>query len=107
MESQTWAEPQSETAATRLVWAAGYFPDEDYYLPELRVEKMPKLQRGAQFVTADGVVHGVRLERSVKRAKKERNLELVQESVCGNPRVGRLEDHDGAHQQLGFERDQQ
>ena len=25
-------EPQSETAATRLLWAAGYFVDEDYYL---------------------------------------------------------------------------
>ena len=23
-------EPQSETAATRLLWAAGYFVDEDY-----------------------------------------------------------------------------
>ena len=25
-------EPQAETAATRLVWAAGYFVDEDYFL---------------------------------------------------------------------------
>ena len=33
-------EVKSETAATRLVWAAGYFTDEDYYLPELRVENM-------------------------------------------------------------------
>ena len=39
-------ETKSETAATRLVWAAGYFTDEDYYLPELRVEKMPKLEPG-------------------------------------------------------------
>ena len=38
-------ETKSETAASRLVWAAGYFTDEDYYLPELRVEKMPKLSR--------------------------------------------------------------
>ena len=26
-------ETKSETAATRLVWAAGYFTDEDYYMP--------------------------------------------------------------------------
>src|SRR5258708_550475 len=32
-------ETKSETAASRLLWAAGYFTDEDYYLPELRVEK--------------------------------------------------------------------
>ena len=30
--------PQAETAATRLLWAAGYFVDEDYYLPEVKVE---------------------------------------------------------------------
>src|SRR5690242_6266875 len=35
-------EVKSETAASRLVWAAGYFTDEDYYLPELRVDKMPR-----------------------------------------------------------------
>ena len=59
-------EAKSETAATRLVWAAGYFTDEDYYLPELRVEKMPELGRGREFVSTDGVVRGVRLERHVK-----------------------------------------
>jgi hypothetical protein len=63
-------ETKSETAATRLVWAAGYFTDEDYYLPELRVEKMPKLDRGRQFVSKGGIVHGVRLERKVEGQKK-------------------------------------
>jgi len=63
-------EAQSETVATRLVWAAGYFTDEDYYLPELRVEKMPKLSRGREFISDDGVVRSVRLERSVKGQKK-------------------------------------
>jgi hypothetical protein len=63
-------EAKPETAATRLVWAAGYFTDEDYYLPELRVEKMPTLSRGREFVSADGVVRGVRLERRLKGQKK-------------------------------------
>ena len=66
-------ETKSETAATRLVWAAGYFADEDYYLPELRVHKMPKLRRGSQYVSADGVVRGVRLERKLKGEKKSEN----------------------------------
>jgi hypothetical protein len=62
-------EAKSETAATRLVWAAGYFVDETYYLPQLRVQGMPKLSRGGQFVSKGGVVHDVRLEpvRSEKR----------------------------------------
>src|SRR5579871_6348661 len=46
-------EVKSETAATRLVWAAGYFTDEDYYLPEVHIDNMPKLKRGSQFVTGD------------------------------------------------------
>lgn len=79
-------ETKSETAATRLVWAAGYFTDEDYYLPMLRVEKMPKLDRGRQFVSKGGVVHGVRLERKVKGQKKIDNW-----SWFKNPYVGTKE----------------
>jgi len=56
-------ESRSETAATRLLWAAGYFTDEDYYLHELRIDKMPKLSRGSEFVSGNSVVGGVRLER--------------------------------------------
>ena len=62
-------ETKSETAAARLVWAAGYFTDEDYYLPELQVENMPKLKRGDKFVS-DGVAHGVRMERKIKHQKR-------------------------------------
>jgi hypothetical protein len=79
-------ETKSETAATRLVWAAGYFTDEDYYLPELRVEKLPKLERGRQFVSRGGVVHGVRLERKVEGQKKTGNW-----SWFKNPYVGTKE----------------
>jgi len=66
-------EAQSETAATRLVWAAGYFTDEDYYLPELIVANMPELSRGREFVSAGGVVRSVRLERNIKGQKKSGN----------------------------------
>jgi hypothetical protein len=37
-------EAKSETAATRLLWAAGYFTDEAYYISELRVAQMPNVQ---------------------------------------------------------------
>jgi hypothetical protein len=63
-------EPQSETAATRLLWAAGYFVDEDYYLAEVKVTGLPTLHRGQLFVSADGTVHRVRLKRRSKEIKK-------------------------------------
>jgi len=79
-------ETRSETAATRLVWAAGYFTDEDYYLPELRVAKLPRLNRGREYVSKGGVVHGVRLERKVEGQKKAGNW-----SWFKNPYVGTKE----------------
>jgi len=62
-------EPQAETAATRLLWAAGYFVDEDYFLPEVIVQNLPKLSRGQSFVSDGVVVHGARLERRDKEVK--------------------------------------
>jgi len=79
-------ETKSETAATRLVWAAGYFTDEDYYLPEIRVSKMPRLSRGHKLILAGGVVRGVRLERIAKGQKKKGNW-----SWFKNPFVGTKE----------------
>jgi hypothetical protein len=64
-------ESKAETAASRLLWAAGYFTDEDYYVSALRVEKLPKLHRGGQFVTKDGLIHGVRLERRLEGEKRQ------------------------------------
>jgi hypothetical protein len=56
-------EAQPETAASRFLWAAGYFADEDYYVAELTVTGLPTLRRGQKLVSAGGVVHGARLER--------------------------------------------
>src|SRR5688500_11501974 len=50
-------EAQSETAATRLVWAAGYFADENYFVPEATIRHLPALARGAADLVRDcGVV---------------------------------------------------
>ena len=67
-------EARPETVATRLVWAAGYFADEDYFLPDMRVAEMPRrLQRGQKLVDPDGSVHNVRLKRHVKGEEKVGN----------------------------------
>ena len=55
-------EVKPETAATRLVWAAGYYVDDDYYRPKIQVEGLKHLSRGQEFVSGD-VVTNVRLER--------------------------------------------
>ena len=61
------AEAQSETAASRIVWAVGYFTDEDYYLPSFCVDGVPpKLYRAQKYLSADGCVQGARFERQEK-----------------------------------------
>ena len=65
-------EMKSETAATRLVWAAGYFADEDYYRPEIRVQGMRRLSRGRQYVSDGDLAREVRLERHKNDEKSEK-----------------------------------
>ena len=58
-------EAKPETVASRLVWAAGYFADEEYFLPTLKLNEMPKhLRRGQNLIKADGVLSDVRLKRA-------------------------------------------
>ena len=50
-------EARPEVATTRLVWAAGYFTNEDYFLPRVRVRNMPvRVRRGRKYVEPGGVV---------------------------------------------------
>jgi hypothetical protein len=65
-------EAQSETAASRLVWAAGYNAEESYYLDRARIEGLRKLSRGQQYVNGD-TVRGARFEprrKDVERGKE-------------------------------------
>jgi hypothetical protein len=79
------AEPQAETAATRLLYAAGYFVDEDYYAPEVKVAGLPKLKRGENYVS-DGTIRSVRLEKKIKGQKDIGNWDWFK-----NPFVGTRE----------------
>ncbi|HEY1271173.1 MAG TPA: hypothetical protein VGF08_04285, partial [Terriglobales bacterium] len=65
-------EAKPEIAAAHLLWAMGYFTDEDYFVPTLSVERMPKhLARGQELIDKDGTIRGVRLERRVMGLKKD------------------------------------
>jgi hypothetical protein len=63
-------EAAPETAASRFVWAMGYFTDADYFVQTLRVADMPRLHRGRDLIAPDGTVHGARLKRSSHGDKK-------------------------------------
>ncbi|HSK45773.1 MAG TPA: hypothetical protein VLA83_17985, partial [Candidatus Binatia bacterium] len=58
-------EAKPETAATRLIWAVGYFTNEDYYLPELKVSGNMPLTRGQNLIK-NSKIDGVRLKRHNK-----------------------------------------
>ena len=65
-------EARPETAAARLVWAAGYYTNEDYFLADMQIANMPEhLHRGQKLIGPDGTVHNVRLKRESKDEKKE------------------------------------
>ncbi|HYP28330.1 MAG TPA: hypothetical protein VE262_16565 [Blastocatellia bacterium] len=55
-------EAQTETVATRLLWAVGYFAEESYYFDRVRVQGLPRLSRGMDYVEGPGTVRGVRFE---------------------------------------------
>src|SRR5215472_8657055 len=63
-------EARPETAATRLLWAVGYFANEDYFMPEIHVKNLPRLRRGRQHASPDGAVRNARLKRRLKDEKK-------------------------------------
>ena len=63
-------EARPETAAARIVWAAGYYANEDYFLPSIHVIELSHLKRGQKFVEADGTVRNVRLKRYLKGEEK-------------------------------------
>jgi hypothetical protein len=65
-------EARPETVCTRLVWAVGYYANEDYFVRDLKVAGMPpRLHRGQEFVDTDGSIHNVRLKRENKREERK------------------------------------
>jgi hypothetical protein len=64
-------EPRPETAASRLLWAAGYFTTDDYLVKDARIEELPvHLHRGRNLIGPGGEVHDIRLKRNPKGYEK-------------------------------------
>ena len=65
-------EARPEPVASRMVWAAGYFVDEDYFLPKIQVQNIPSdLKRGRKLVGPDGTMTDVRLKLESKTDRKK------------------------------------
>lgn len=78
-------EAKPETAATRLVWAVGYFTNEDYYVANLPVKGLPPLSRGEDLIEK-GKIRNARLKRHNKGER-----EIADWSWDKNPFVGTKE----------------
>src|SRR5206468_1323428 len=64
-------EARPETVAAHLLWAVGFFTDEDYFVPQLSVDGIPSnLQRGQTLIGRSGTIENVRLKRHVKEMRK-------------------------------------
>jgi hypothetical protein len=67
-------EAQPETVATRLLWAIGYFTNEDYFVTNLEVDGLPShLRRGQGHVSSPNHLDKVRLQRRPGSEKKSAN----------------------------------
>lgn len=76
-------EARPEIVASRIVWAVGYFTNEDYFLPVMRVQNMPKLQRGENFVSNQDTVRNVRLKRHLPEQRKLGNWSWADDPFSG------------------------
>jgi len=56
-------EARPETTATRLLWAVGFVTNENYFVPDLKVDDMLRLKRGQKPVGKHGEMQAVRLQR--------------------------------------------
>ena len=85
------AEVKPEVAASRLVWAVGYFTNENYFLPQLQVSGLPAhLHRGQHFISAGGQVRNARLQRMNKSEEKDGNWKWKQDPFTGTRELNGL-----------------
>lgn len=89
-QGTTWTvklgiEAKSETVATRLVWAMGYFAEEAYYMDRVEIKNLPRLSRGQEFVDGS-FVRGVKFEPKRKGSTRGATWDWL-----SNPFVGSRE----------------
>ena len=75
-------EAKPETAAAHLLWAVGYFTDEDYFVSRLGVEGLPaQLQRGQNLIGRDGMIRERAFRTPSEGLEENRQLEMEGQSI--------------------------
>jgi hypothetical protein len=78
-------EVKAETFASRMIWAAGYYVEALYFVPQGKIEKLGKLSHAAKYVASDGGFANARFE---FRDPKLRFLKEGRWTWLDNPFVG-------------------
>ena len=88
------AEVNSETFATRLVWAVGYFVEPAYFVPSGKIENPGELTRAKKFVKPDGSFTDARFEmqkdKDVKKLEEEESWNWAQNPFNGTKELNGL-----------------
>ena len=88
------AEVNSETFATRIAWACGYFVDPAYYVASGRIEKVGKLTRAQKYVGSDGGFSDARFEaaheKGVRKLEGEQSWGWLSNSLAGSKELNGL-----------------
>jgi hypothetical protein len=66
-------EVHAEVAATRLVWAFGYFAEETYFVRRGKIVGLPPLDRAGRFISPDGTFRDARFERRPRNITRTDN----------------------------------
>ena len=84
-------EARPETVATRIVWAMGYFADDDYFLPSIRIQNFPlDVKRGRKELHPDGSFANVRVKLESKDRKKIANWDWAKAPFTGTRELNGL-----------------
>ena len=84
-------EVHAEIAASRFVWALGYFVDENYFVPEGRIDGVKDLKRAAEVVGADGGFRIARFERRPPEAQPAGNWDIEDNRFNGTRELSGLQ----------------
>jgi hypothetical protein len=87
------SEVNSETFATRLAWAAGYFVDPAYFIPRGTIRGVRGLDRAKEYVGADGSFADARFELDqnlVDKRKDELSWGWKSNPFVGTPQLNGL-----------------
>ena len=77
-------EVHAEIAATRIMWALGYFVDENYYVPSGRILGATKLTRASDVVGPDGSFKVARFERDDPKLEKVGDWNIEENGFKGS-----------------------